>query len=1599
MSNDPLLVPMTVEALVVNDAVRAPKNQFQTFLRTQMTYTFIQGMGNGQPFTNGNDTNFTKQVNVPPHNVPSSQYYNGVYLKWRLPKAFTSGTQDNVTGMTVYPLVPNRWLIVRLSGPLTGRQATAWIVESDYVYPPGTQPPQMNISQNATLYTQPASSANPTPQAVKMGRNVQLGSWTELGTSLGLTSMGPGNPAFAFYQSQCNNVFSFVDPLYDVPDETLSYQVFGWFSSSANDPLNSGLAVVSPNSLSGYGSTLAFTESSAVEVAWSAGTLTGPNDTVLNIAAGNTGAMVQTTYIYLNPSVSTTALAITTDIAVAQAPGCAIIATAEPFFVAQMAALGWTLPTGTDPSLTAVWSLLLGQVNGVAWQSSQLPPSYMPDATKSPVTVAVGNTSIEALTALISNQAAHDGVTIDAELLEAFQLNQLDVFDRPDGSAVLAEKLRASFFQRRNGGYSWTIVDAPDSTSEISPDEQAKETAWLATLNQDQQALDAAEIQLAALQRQLYLLWWKYQSWGPAHGETSAIPCLADNNGNPPAAFTAQLDPTVQGSLASQVLNLKNSVATLFTKVPSGSTPDQLDQAIAGYAAAQQLPATRQLKRGIDGTYFLPNNPVVLLAGAGSSGIVQTPSTIQCRFPSQAVTGFNFNSSPVIASTPGISIPQPSLTGVSGVPWLPLLIANLVNEFYFLDPNNAASVAAAIHADPTAVQQAMNDPANDINIYPAGGVQNWIKNPWHPLLMFWQANYYPIAYGTPQAPNWLFEGNYYAWNQTQASVVTPPLGLQGLSQLSPTAAFNMQSRIQQFLNNNPSLPPEEIQALSSLLNFVQTDDQWDLLSQQLDGFNEQLQLGTPGVFLSPAASSLVTNPTLASLIGQAGVYPPIMPPIPLQNQPIPPSRFQPWRAGQFEFTSLLLVDEWGQAFWPFNINSYQKEIVYLPPDLSPVLYSNPVPFGITSLVAISNVQPGVIPVNASGIALTVTGANFASGAQVSVGGTQLPTTVVSPTELTAQMSSVAQASTLQVTVTSGGNTSNALPLAVTPTPGISALSPNLYQAGMVPSDTLTVTVTGFGFASGALVTWNGTEVDTTVVNATTLNAAVPASYLFAHGVAQIGVSQSGATTNTLPFTVSEGAAIGSLSPSLIATGSAGFTLTVNGVGFAFNSVVNWNGFALTTTYISGEQLTASVPPNLITGTTQATITESVGSKVLVNASDPFIQLPPALLQPARLAFDLVSATSDNVGFGPANPQADPIAGWVLPNHLDNSLMAYNSLGTLLGEMSVGVNVSGTAQVFWTPAPFSPYATLPELAAAIPHFGPFLLALYGKTPEQVLSLLTAIDETIWTTVPVGASFDQNLAILVGRPLAMVRARLQFQLQGAPYSDPSWPNTFSANDCSQLPPPSSPLTGYEFGIELGNIAQLDDGLIGYFIGDDYDQFNVVAESGAGSDGYLTPIGVDNNYLYQPFDGTTQTLVSMLIDPRAPVHATTAILPDASVAIPLNFASEAISKMNVTFRVNGLLTDQKLAPPPTPDGVIEPPSILMPVPKLQMGNWTWLEQNDNGWSIYPTGPVDTVARLSEVAPVLRRGMLRLSSALQKRSLAGRLRNGTNSRNPTEE
>ncbi|HEY0038479.1 MAG TPA: hypothetical protein VGB66_17405, partial [Longimicrobium sp.] len=562
---------------------------------------------------------------------------------------------------------------------------------------------------------------------------------------------GPGNPAFAFYQPRCNNVFSFVDTLDGQPDAVLSYMVLGWFSDAADDPL----AAVATNGL---------------------------------------------------PAV--------------------------------LQSLGWVLPEGTDTTLTASWSLLYGSVTGVQWQSESLPGGGAPHAT--PVSVAVGNTSIHALTALVTAQAAAQGQAVDAELLEAFQLDMLDVMDQPDGAARLAEALQASFFQRYGGGYTWEIVDAPGAAAPVGATELATETAWLAALNQAQAALDQARLTLANLQQQLYAAWWKYVSWPTQYQGSSSIAQLDDQKN-----LLNLIDPSVTGSLGAQTAAQAAQVAQLAKAVPTGDTADALNAGIAAYAQKQGLPASRILKRGAAPTYALANDPVVLIAGAGASGIVPAPEAVLCRFSSQLVTGVSRGGFTWTASTPKLAVPLPALGGVGGVPWSVELADALATEFFFTDTGNAQTLLAAGGSCTVQELQAAMAGGGVVGTYPAGAVQAWTQNPWHPLLLVWQVTYYPIEY-----PGWSFHGGAYTWNGNSSSVL-PATSLGGTIQLSDAAVFNLNARITSFLRNNPGLDPQEAQALVQLQALVKADDSWDLLSQALNGFNEQLRLGMAGVFLSP----------------------------------------------------------------------------------------------------------------------------------------------------------------------------------------------------------------------------------------------------------------------------------------------------------------------------------------------------------------------------------------------------------------------------------------------------------------------------------------------------------------------------------------------------------------------------------------------------------------------------------------------------------------------------------------------------------------------------------------------------------------------------
>jgi len=108
------------------------------------------------------------------------------------------------------------------------------------------------------------------------------------------------------------------------------------------------------------------------------------------------------------------------------------------------------------------------------------------------------------------------------------------------------------------------------------------------------------------------------------------------------------------------------------------------------------------------------------------------------------------------------------------------------------------------------------------------------------------------------------------------------------------------------------------------------------------------------------------------------------------------------------------------------------------------------------------------------------------------------------------------------------------------------------------------------------------------------------------------------------------ASITSLSPAMIADGNAAFTLTVNGSGFTGCAVVQWNGTALPTAFVSATQLTATVSATLIASPETAAVSVAGGGKV--SGSMSFRVTAPA-----------ISVSDQRV-----TTQAPPASGCVVP---------------------------------------------------------------------------------------------------------------------------------------------------------------------------------------------------------------------------------------------------------------------------------------------------------------------------------------------------------------
>jgi len=331
---------------------------------------------------------------------------------------------------------------------------------------------------------------------------------------------------------------------------------------------------------------------------------------------------------------------------------------------------------------------------------------------------------------------------------------------------------------------------------------------------------------------------------------------------------------------------------------------------------------------------------------------------------------------------------------------------------------------------------------------------------------------------------------------------------------------------------------------------------------------------------------------------------------------------------------------------------------------------------------LTSVSPSSIPANNSAVQLTLIGTNFTSTTQVSYNGSVLPANYISPTQLTFAFYGYFPASGTTASIcvrdpAAGGASSNFLQLTITPAiPVASGVTPATLTA---EQGATTIAVTGQYFTPTSVVYFNGSARPTTLDNNNNaqLDVQLTAQDISTAGSAAITVedpvsgnvasSPVSLTIQPLPALV-----LTSLFPATVPAGNGAFTLTVEGNGFSADSVITWNGTALTTTHLSVTTLQAAVSASLVASIGTAPIT-------IVNPANEGGTSAPQTLSIVKPSIDAVSYQMNNGHTGSVTFQSASLpnaASWSV------NIGGTSSYAVIVGQrVYVMANNNGNSQLF------------------------------------------------------------------------------------------------------------------------------------------------------------------------------------------------------------------------------------------------------------------------------------------------------------------------------
>jgi len=350
---------------------------------------------------------------------------------------------------------------------------------------------------------------------------------------------------------------------------------------------------------------------------------------------------------------------------------------------------------------------------------------------------------------------------------------------------------------------------------------------------------------------------------------------------------------------------------------------------------------------------------------------------------------------------------------------------------------------------------------------------------------------------------------------------------------------------------------------------------------------------------------------------------------------------------------------------------------------------------------------------------------------------------------------------------------------------------------------------------------------------------------------------------------------------------------------------------------------------------------NVGLSVQNLADDPgLLVLRPRLPHPSRLDFRLLANNDDSLSATSGNSEAlsselvqSPICGFLLPDHIEWAMEVFDSHGDACGQLRVARrdwSLGGIqkGRLVWEAKPGDQGPTGGRPNSGNHHLDAVLNALIerGEIDEQegdlanagegVLSaLLRAIDTTYWHADPFGKGGPSHPAFYMGRPVAVVRAVMRLQVEGG------------------LPAMSEAQRKHAYQVRLGAVERRVDGLLGYFLDNDYSRFHTVFPiDESGEPEPANDQSIDHDFLI--FDSTvdvfpeTDVHLTLLMNPQSALHITSGFLPQKQITLLREHWDTPVNKIAPTFKVGPVLVD--------------PANIRMPIESANpVMDWEWLHR----------------------------------------------------------